>query len=103
MATTLSVKLTNRSPKKPIKKLPASIELPRDVTVEDAKKLIAQKSGISDFNRIGLFDPTTKKILKNRKALVCDEPGVASASELVVKDLGMSSFLFIRPVCANAN
>ncbi|KAK0635065.1 3-oxo-5-alpha-steroid 4-dehydrogenase-domain-containing protein [Bombardia bombarda] len=88
MASTLSLKLTNRAPKKPIKKLPAQVELPRDATVEDAKLLIARQSGIQDFNRIGLFDPTTKKILKNRNALLRDEAGVASAGELVVKDLG---------------
>ncbi|KAK3344302.1 3-oxo-5-alpha-steroid 4-dehydrogenase-domain-containing protein [Lasiosphaeria hispida] len=88
MAPTTSVKLTNRAPKKPIKKLPSTIELPRDATVEDAKLQIARQSGISDFNRIGLFDPTTKKILKNRAALVLQEAGVAEAGELVVKDLG---------------
>jgi len=84
----VSLKLSNRAPKKPIKKLPASIDLPRDATVEDAKILIAKKSGISDFNRIGLFDPESKKILKNRRARVADEQGVASLGELVVKDLG---------------
>ncbi|KAK3683459.1 3-oxo-5-alpha-steroid 4-dehydrogenase-domain-containing protein [Podospora appendiculata] len=88
MAASISLKLTNRAPRKPIKKLPASVELPRDATVEDAKRLVAKQSGIDDFNRIGLFDPTTKMILKDRKALVVDEPGVASAGELVVKDLG---------------
>ncbi|KAG7285441.1 hypothetical protein NEMBOFW57_010068 [Staphylotrichum longicolle] len=88
MATKLSLKLSNRAPKKPIKKLPPSVDLPHDATVEDAKVLIARQSGFTDFNRIGLFDPTTKQILKNRRALVRDEPGVVSAGELVVKDLG---------------
>lgn len=90
MTATLSLKLTNRAPKKPIKKLPASIDLPRDATVEEAKALIAHASGFSDFNRIGLFDPSTKQILKNRRALVRDEEGVIKARELVVKDLGTS-------------
>lgn len=88
---TLSLKLTNRAPKKPIKKLPASVELPRDATVEDAKKVIARQAGFTDFNRIGLFDPSTKSILKNRRALIRDEAGVVSAGELVVKDLGTRS------------
>lgn len=88
MATNISLKLTNRAPKKPIKKLPPSIELPSDATVEDAKVLIARQSGFTDYNRIGLFDPATKQTLKNRRALVRDEAGVISAGELVVKDLG---------------
>ena len=91
MAATLSLKLSNRAPKQPIKRLPASVDLPLDATVEDAKVAIARQSGFSDFNRIGLFDPATKQILKNRRALVRDEPGVVQAAELVVKDLGASS------------
>ncbi|KAK3387492.1 3-oxo-5-alpha-steroid 4-dehydrogenase-domain-containing protein [Podospora didyma] len=88
MASKISLKLSSRTPKKPIKKLPAAVELPRDATVEDAKIQIARQLGYGDFNRIGLFDPMTKKILKNRMALVRDEAGVISAGELVVKDLG---------------
>ncbi|KAF7543891.1 hypothetical protein G7Z17_g10384 [Cylindrodendrum hubeiense] len=86
-ATTL--KLTNRSPKQPIKKLPASIELGPDATVEDVKKIIAKEARIGDFNRVGLYDPSTKKTLKNRKARVVDEEGVSSAGEVLVKDLGL--------------
>ncbi|KAK5997985.1 putative enoyl reductase [Cladobotryum mycophilum] len=77
------------APKQPIKKLPASIDLPQDATVEDLKKAIAKQSGISDFNRIGLFDPATKKTLKNRKALVTEEKTLIDAGEVLVKDLGM--------------
>ncbi|KAK0669987.1 3-oxo-5-alpha-steroid 4-dehydrogenase-domain-containing protein [Cercophora samala] len=88
MAANLSLKLTNRAPKKPIKKLAPSVELPRDATVEDAKKIVARASGFSDFNRIGLFNPADGKILKDRKALIRNEEGVVKAGELVVKDLG---------------
>ncbi|KAK4149029.1 3-oxo-5-alpha-steroid 4-dehydrogenase-domain-containing protein [Chaetomidium leptoderma] len=88
MAASLSLKLSNRAPKKPIRKLPASVELPHDATVEDAKKVVARQSGFNDYNRIGLFDPTTKLNLKNRRALLRDEAGVVAAGELVVKDLG---------------
>ncbi|KAK1761210.1 3-oxo-5-alpha-steroid 4-dehydrogenase-domain-containing protein [Echria macrotheca] len=88
MAANITLKLSNRAPKKPIKKLPNTIELPRDATVEDAKVQIARQTGFNDFNRIGLFDPITKKTLKNRKALITDEANVMSAGELVVKDLG---------------
>ncbi|KAF4984648.1 hypothetical protein FZEAL_224 [Fusarium zealandicum] len=88
MASLATLKLTNRSPKQPVKKLPASVELGPDTTVEDVKILIARQTGISDHNRIGLYDPSTKKTLKNRKALIVDEPGVAATGETLVKDMG---------------
>jgi very-long-chain enoyl-CoA reductase len=96
MAAPLSLRLTNRAPKKPIRKLPDSVDLPHDATVEDAKVAIARQSGFADYNRIGLFDPTTKQILKNRNALMRDEAGVVAAGELIVKDLGASSLLLTR-------
>ncbi|KAH6996745.1 steroid alpha reductase family protein [Ilyonectria destructans] len=83
-----TLKLTNRSPKQPIKKLPESIELGPDATIEDVKKMIAKEARIGDYNRVGLYDPSTKKTLKNRRARVVDEEGVASAGEVLVKDLG---------------
>jgi very-long-chain enoyl-CoA reductase len=89
MAPQISVRLSNRTPKRPIKKLPASIDVPASATVEDVKKVIARQAGISDFNRVGLFDPTTKKTLKNRKSLIGEEKCVKSLGELLVKDLGM--------------
>jgi hypothetical protein len=88
MAAKISLKLTNRAPKKGFRNLPSQIELSADATVEDAKKAIAAASGVKDFNRVGLFDPESKKTLKNRKALVRDEQGVMAAGELLVKDLG---------------
>ncbi|KJZ80447.1 hypothetical protein HIM_00297 [Hirsutella minnesotensis 3608] len=88
MASTTTLKLSNRSPKQPIKRLPSTIDLASDATVEDLKRLIAREAKMGDFNRVGLFDPSTKKTLKNRKARVADEPGVASAGEVLVKDLG---------------
>lgn len=81
--------LTNRpAPKQPIKKLPPSIEIPANTTVDVIKVLIARATGFSDHNRIGLFDPSTKKTLKNRKAEIGNEEAVVSAGELLVKDLG---------------
>ncbi len=76
------------APKQPIKRLPASVELPAGATVEDVKKAIAKQAGIGDFNRIGLFDTATRKTLKDRKALVADIPAVSDAGEVLVKDLG---------------
>ncbi|CAM1504767.1 Fc.00g023580.m01.CDS01 [Cosmosporella sp. VM-42] len=88
MAAQTTLKLTNRSPKKPIRNLPASIEVGADATVEDLKIQIAKAARIADYNQIGLFDPSTKKTLKNRKARIVDEQAVASAGEILVKDLG---------------
>ncbi|ROT43741.1 hypothetical protein SODALDRAFT_268455 [Sodiomyces alkalinus F11] len=88
MASKITLRLANRSPKQPIKKLPPSIEVPANITIEDIKALIARKTGFSDHNRIGLFDPSTKKTLKNRKAEIGNEQAVVSTGELLVKDLG---------------
>jgi very-long-chain enoyl-CoA reductase len=81
------------APRQPIKRLPASIELPKDATAEEAKKVIVRQAGMTDFNRIGLYDPATKKIIKNRHAVLADQEGVMSSGELVVKDLGKLPFL----------
>lgn len=54
--------------------------------MEDVKKIIAGEAKVGDFNRIGLSNPETKKLFKDRKALVSD---VAGNGELLVKDLGM--------------
>ncbi|KAK2593795.1 Very-long-chain enoyl-CoA reductase [Conoideocrella luteorostrata] len=86
--TNTTIKLTNRSPKQAIKRLPASVTLPDNATVDDLKILIAKEAKISDFNRIGIFDPSTKKTLKNRRAKIADEPNVSAAKEVLVKDLG---------------
>lgn len=88
MATKVTLKLTNRAPKKPIKKLPETVSISPDTTVEDVKVQIARAAGIKDHNRIGLFDPTTKKTLKDRQALVREIEPVVNAGEIMVKDLG---------------
>lgn len=78
------------APKKPIKKLPAEVDITPDATVEDVKILIAKAVGISDHHRIGLFDLETKKTLKDRQARISDIPAVVAAGEVSVKDLGTS-------------
>lgn len=82
------LKLVVAAPKQPVKGLPATLDIPSDATVEDLKVLIARAARISDYNRVGLFDPSTKKTLKNRRARIADEPNVSAAGELLVKDLG---------------
>ncbi|KAJ2906979.1 hypothetical protein MKZ38_009842 [Zalerion maritima] len=76
------------TPKKPIKKLPSDVEVPADATVEDVKVAVAGQARVGDFNRIGLFDPSTGKILKDRKAIVRELETVMKPGELLVKDLG---------------
>lgn len=88
LVVSLSDLTFHSAPKQPIRKLPPSIEIPDDATVEDAKIIVARQAGIGDYNRIGLFDSTTKKILKNRRALVRDHETVLSSGQLLVKDLG---------------
>ncbi|SPO03971.1 related to TSC13 - required for elongation of VLCFA moiety of sphingolipids [Cephalotrichum gorgonifer] len=83
-----TLKLTNRSPRKPIRGLPASVEIPVDVTVDNVKVLIARQCGISDHNRIGLFNPATNKTLKDRNAIVLADADISRGKELLVKDLG---------------
>ncbi|KAM0455881.1 hypothetical protein ACHAPV_002974 [Trichoderma viride] len=89
MASLTTLKLTNRSPKQGIKKLPPSIDLPAGATVEDVKKLIAKQAGINDHNRVGLFYTSTRKTLKDRKAVIAEDQDVAEAGEVLVKDLGL--------------
>lgn len=53
--------------------------------------MIAKQVGFSDYNRVGIYDPSTKKTLKNRMARISEEPGVTAANEVLVKDLGTSN------------
>ncbi|KAI8955802.1 3-oxo-5-alpha-steroid 4-dehydrogenase-domain-containing protein [Xylaria longipes] len=82
-----TLKVTNRS-RKGLKGLPPTIELPDDATVEFAKKEIASATKTSDFNRIGIFDPVSKKTLKDRNAVVREQEPVMKHKEIIVKDLG---------------
>ncbi|KXJ97193.1 3-oxo-5-alpha-steroid 4-dehydrogenase-domain-containing protein [Microdochium bolleyi] len=88
MAGGLSLKVTNRVPKKPIKKLPSSIDIAGDATVDDVKISVAKAAGISDHNRLGIYDPATKKTLKDRKARIADQEGISKHGEILVKDMG---------------
>ncbi|KAI1825426.1 3-oxo-5-alpha-steroid 4-dehydrogenase-domain-containing protein [Xylaria intraflava] len=82
-----TLKVTNRS-RKGLKGLPPTIELPDDATVEFAKKAIARATKTSDFNQIGIFDPVSKKTLKDRNATLREEAAVMKQREIIVKDLG---------------
>ncbi|KAB8301002.1 hypothetical protein EYC80_002925 [Monilinia laxa] len=86
MAVTL--KVTNRSPKNPIKRLPTSIDIDETTTVQDVKDKLAKQAGGWDPNRFGLFDPEHKKILKDRKAFISQHKEVIIGKEILIKDLG---------------
>jgi len=84
----ITLKVSNKSRKGGIKKLPESISIDATTTVEQLKASIAKASDGRDPNRIGLFDPDKKKILKDRKAVVSQLPLVMGGKEVLVKDLG---------------
>ncbi len=75
--------------KKPIKKLPETIEITAATTVEDAKKQIAKAAGISDFNRVAILDVDKQATYKDRNALLAQQKAVADSYQIMVKDLGM--------------
>jgi len=97
MAASLSLKLSNRGRKGRVKKLPASVDVPENATVEDVKIAIARQARVGDFNRIGLFDPATKKLLRDRKSVIGSYDAVTSKGELLVQDLGQHSLLSSLP------
>ncbi|KAK7735221.1 Very-long-chain enoyl-CoA reductase [Cytospora paraplurivora] len=88
MASQISLKLSNRAPKKPFRKLPASVDLPNDAEIDDVKKAVARQAGVKDFNRVGLFYPSTRKRIADRRALVREQEDVISKGEILVQDLG---------------
>lgn len=76
------------APKKPIKRLPTSIEITESTTVQDVKDQLAKQIGGIDPNRLGLFD-SKNKILKDRRAYISQHAEVTSTKEIFVKDLGI--------------
>ncbi|KAI0882565.1 3-oxo-5-alpha-steroid 4-dehydrogenase-domain-containing protein [Annulohypoxylon maeteangense] len=84
----LTLKVTNRS-RKGLKGLPSTIEVPEDATVDDAKKIVARAANVSDHYRIGIFDPVSKKTIKDRNSLLKSHAEVVKRGELLVKDLGL--------------
>ena len=66
-----------------------SINLDSNATVDDVKISIAKAAGISDHNRLGIYDPSTKKTLKDRRAPISSLEAVVKHGEVLVKDMGM--------------
>ena len=90
MANIRPIGVSIAAPKRPIRGLPTEIELPHDANVEYVKKQLAKATRIADFNRIGIFDPVSKKTLKDRNSLIREQEEVIKHGEILVKDLGMS-------------
>ena len=89
---------TDRYPvaKKPIRRLPTSIEITDKTTVQDVKETLAKRAGGWDPNRFGLYEPEKKKLLKDRRAIVSQQAEVMSGKEILVKDLGTTPSSTIR-------
>lgn len=60
-----------------------------DAEIEDVKKAVARQVGLKDFNRIGVFYPSTRKRIADRRALVRDQEDVTKNGEVLIQDLGM--------------
>ncbi|TVY38479.1 putative enoyl reductase, partial [Lachnellula occidentalis] len=73
-------------PNKPVKKLPTSIEITDKTTLQDVKEQLA-KPGHWDPERLGIYD-SSKKLLKDRRAILSQQESVMADQELLVKDLG---------------
>lgn len=90
MSKSITLKVQNRSPKAPIRKLPTEINIDSTTTVEDVKRLVANLAGGKDPNRMGLFPPEKKaSSLKDRKALIIEQKEIMDAGAIAVKDLGL--------------
>lgn len=57
------------------------------------KLSVAKAAGISDHNRLGIYDPATKKTLKDRKARIADQEAIIKHGEVLVKDMGKSQII----------
>lgn len=68
--------------------------MPYDAEIDEVKKAVAREAGVKDFNRIGLFYPSTKKRIGDRRALVRDLQDVIDNGQILVQDLGM-----VMPSC----
>lgn len=64
--------------------------MPNDAEVDDVKKAVARQAGVKDHNRIGLFYPSDRKRIADRRALVRNLQDVTSNGRILVQDLGTS-------------
>ena len=93
MVDNLTLAVSNRAKTGIIKRLPSSIDVTTATTIEELQQQLAKKAGVSDYNRIGIFDPSTRKIIRDRRAVIGAQENVISLKALLAQDLGMSFFL----------
>jgi len=84
----ISLTVASQAGKKPIKNIPATVQIDSKTTVEDVKIQLAAAVRGLDYNRIAILDPSSQSILKDRKALLVEQKGVIEGKEILVKDLG---------------
>ncbi|EHK98162.1 putative Trans-2,3-enoyl-CoA reductase [Glarea lozoyensis 74030] len=94
MATPVTIKVSNRNPRKPIKRLPSSIEVTDATTVQDVKDKLGKQVGLNP-ERLGISDPEKKKLLSDRKALITKHKEVLGGLEILVKDLAIDSINYV--------
>ncbi|CAK7219282.1 Very-long-chain enoyl-CoA reductase [Sporothrix curviconia] len=88
MADNLTLAVSNRAKSGTIKRLPPSIDVTTATTIEEVQQQLAKKAGVNDYNRIGIFDPVTRKIIRDRRAVIGAQENVVSAKALLAQDLG---------------
>lgn len=84
----LQLKVANRGKSRTIKNLPPTIDVSTATTIEEVQQLVAKQSGVRDYNRIGIFDPVSRKIIRDRRAVLGAQDDVIKTKEILVQDLG---------------
>lgn len=88
MADKLTLAVSNRAKSGTIKKLPASIDVSTATTIEELQQKLAKQSGVKDYNRIGIFDPVTRKIIRDRRAVLGAQENIVGSKAILAQDLG---------------
>ncbi|CAK7562301.1 MAG: Very-long-chain enoyl-CoA reductase [Sporothrix epigloea] len=88
MADSLTLAVSNRAKSSSIKRLPPTVDVTTTTTIEEVQQQLAKKAGVSDYNRIGIFDPVTRKIIRDRRAVIGAQENVVSSKALLAQDLG---------------
>lgn len=94
MADSLTLAVSNRAKSSSIKRLPPTVDVTTTTTIEEVQQQLAKKAGVSDYNRIGIFDPVTRKIIRDRRAVIGAQENVVSSKALLAQDLGMIALIF---------
>lgn len=100
MADKLTLAVSNRARSGTIKKLPASIDVTTASTIEELQQKLAKASGVRDYNRIGIFDPVTRKIIRDRLAVLGAQDNVVKEKAILAQDLGEFPFFVFLLICS---